>query len=1034
MKRLSESAFCARLTAAGRRWLPWFLLALAVAPAAWPYAGAGLPRTNDAPLHLYRALALDRLIRGGCLWPRWSPDLVHGYGYPVFNFFSPLAHYTVALPHLAGLSLTTAYRLAVFGQFILAAWTAYLLGRDCFGPTGGWVAALAYVYSPYLLYDAHVRGGLAESLALALLPLLFFTLRRAALSGGRWLVGGAAVFGTLTLIHAPSTVQLMLPLGFWLLWLGWETGWRTLWRPLLALAAGGLLVSVFWMPLLAEARYVQSDLAIARGYHFESNFLALRELLAFPRLPADSQLFNPPVVRSLPQMTLALALLSWLGRWRRTGGAARRAAGVWAGLGALCTALILPQAIPVWRLIPMLALTQFPWRLLGFVSLAGALCLAASFAGIEKEKRRTATLWSGVVVVCLSVAAVPWLYPPHEPFPEAPALADMLAFEYPPVFIGTTTLGEFLPVWVEEMPDTTALRQKLAADGWADRLVVPPDVTVEPLRLDPLAARYRLRVTAPATLHYQQFYFPGWTVTLDRQPVALRASVPHGLIEFDAPPGTFTLDVTFGATPIRRIGTLFSGLTALGLAVFCAFARRPRLLSAPAPSERTSASWAALLVILTLGVHGGFALVETPLRRSALGPAGWRGPGEPLMLDVAGELRLLAYEQSASQLGADERLAVALYWQAQHPLGVVYDFSIDLEDERGLRWSAPGFERPVGWRWLPGTDTWPVDVYMMDTRDLRFVEGAPPGEYLVRLGVVRRDTQQTVAVHTLGRLAVTRPLRDAPPSLEGLQPATVATGERWQLLGSAIDRQAAAPGDAVRITLLARAGEPPALDGDGALRLDLVSASGETLFSAVHSVADTYPAERWQPGDLLRTEALQRLPAWTPAGRYTWQVRFAEGPSAPVGALDVLELERLWETPAPAWPVNARLGDCCVLVGADLLPADLSLQPGQRLDVTLTWQALAETETSYRVFVHLLDPAGRLVTQSDAVPAGWTRPTTGWLPGEFVLDPHLLTIPPDASPGLYRLLAGLYTPDGGRLTTPEGDDAVLLGELWILDF
>ena len=134
-------------------------IALAVLPAAWPYLGAGLPRTNDALPHLYRALALDRLVRAGRLWPRWSPDLVHGYGYPVFNFFPPLSHYLVVLYHLVGLPLTNAYRAAVLTHFVLAAWFAFLLARDLFGPSGGWVAALAYAYSPYLLYDAHVRGA-----------------------------------------------------------------------------------------------------------------------------------------------------------------------------------------------------------------------------------------------------------------------------------------------------------------------------------------------------------------------------------------------------------------------------------------------------------------------------------------------------------------------------------------------------------------------------------------------------------------------------------------------------------------------------------------------------------------------------------------------------------------------------------------------------------------------------------------------------------------------------------------------------------
>ena len=52
--------------------------------------------------------------------------------------------------------------------------------------------------------------------------------------------------------------------------------------------------------------------------------------------------------------------------------------------------------------------------------------------------------------------------------------------------------------------------------------------------------------------------------------------------------------------------------------------------------------------------------------------------------------------------------------------------------------------------------------------------------------------------------------------------------------------------------------------------------------------------------------------------------------------------------------------------------------------------------------------------QSDAVPAEWTRPTTGWLPGEYVLDRHAIILPADLPAGKYDLVAGLYDPATGE--------------------
>ncbi len=105
---------------------------------------------------------------------------------------------------------------------------------------------------------------------------------------------------------------------------------------------------------------------------------------------------------------------------------------------------------------------------------------------------------------------------------------------------------------------------------------------------------------------------------------------------------------------------------------------------------------------------------------------------------------------------------------------------------------------------------------------------------------------------------------------------------------------------------------------------------------------------------------------------------------------------------------------------------NLPIYQSTNLTVTLIWRAEAETHTSYHVFLHLIGPDGALVAQSDGIPANWTRPTTGWLPGEYVTDVHVLTIPPETPAGDYTLYAGLYVPGGERVTAPDGSDAIHL--------
>jgi hypothetical protein len=140
------------------------------------------------------------------------------------------------------------------------------------------------------------------------------------------------------------------------------------------------------------------------------------------------------------------------------------------------------------------------------------------------------------------------------------------------------------------------------------------------------------------------------------------------------------------------------------------------------------------------------------------------------------------------------------------------------------------------------------------------------------------------------------------------------------------------------------------------------------------------------------------------------------------------ESKLVFNAPAMSHRVDARLGEAIALVGFD---APDNAEPGQTLSIKLVWQALGEINQGYKVFVHLFGPDGQLVTQSDAVPANWTRPTSGWQSGEYVTDVHTLNLSPDLAGGAYRLSVGMYDQDlaGERLPIATGGDTIELGTI-----
>jgi hypothetical protein len=99
------------------------------------------------------------------------------------------------------------------------------------------------------------------------------------------------------------------------------------------------------------------------------------------------------------------------------------------------------------------------------------------------------------------------------------------------------------------------------------------------------------------------------------------------------------------------------------------------------------------------------------------------------------------------------------------------------------------------------------------------------------------------------------------------------------------------------------------------------------------------------------------------------------------------------------------------LLGFDLPHA--SARRGQAVPVTLYWKATAPVPVNLRVFVHLLGPDGQLWGQSDKWnPADF--PTGRWPLDRYVRDEHAALLLPEAPPGVYRVVAGLWDGDTGQ--------------------
>lgn len=122
---------------------------------------------------------------------------------------------------------------------------------------------------------------------------------------------------------------------------------------------------------------------------------------------------------------------------------------------------------------------------------------------------------------------------------------------------------------------------------------------------------------------------------------------------------------------------------------------------------------------------------------------------------------------------------------------------------------------------------------------------------------------------------------------------------------------------------------------------------------------------------------------------------------------------------APQHASQATWDHAIQLLGYNL--SSIAAVPGDSITITLYYRALADVDTDYTAFIHLLGPAhlesgNPLWAQVDSEPCQGALPTGTWRAGEIITDSITLSVGPDTPPGEYQLVTGFYTwPDLARL-------------------
>lgn len=325
------------------------------------------------PMHddtqIARVFEMGKMLESGVFPVRWVPDLGYGYGYPIFNFYAPLAYYIGGALMLLGFDALLATKIMMVLGVVLAGVFMYLLAREFWGELGGIVSGLFYVYAPYHALDIYVRGDVAEFWAYAFIPLMFLGFyKRSILIGS---IGFAAIIlsHNLTAMMITPFVLIAILLNCYIV--PKRKKLLILYYSSLILFLGLAVSAFYWVPALLEMKNTNVLSQIGGGADFRDHFVCLQQLWSSQwgfggstKNCIDGMSFMVGKLHIVLSAIALMLMFIFLAKNKIYNGHKHYIIFLSFAGFILTIFFTLEISKPVWQAIPLMSFFQYPWRFL----------------------------------------------------------------------------------------------------------------------------------------------------------------------------------------------------------------------------------------------------------------------------------------------------------------------------------------------------------------------------------------------------------------------------------------------------------------------------------------------------------------------------------------------------------------------------------------------------------------------------------------------------------------------------------------------
>ena len=495
----------------------------------------GMIEGHDTEAAVFRAQEFYNALKDGHFPVRWAKRLDYGLGQPTFTFTYTLPYYLTSVFMFLGADGLLAYKLVMMLSFPLGAVGVYLWLKDKLGNWPALTAAVSYAYFPYHFANVYVRGAIGETIALSFLPFSLYALDRLA-QNPTWKRTFAAAISIAVVILSHQFYGFI----FSGVWLGYGILKKEK-KIILATVWGYVLCSFYIIPVFAHRNLTYLK-QIGEYFLRTQYFTDIPKLIYSPwGFAAYQELDKDPMSIQIGWFGLLGILALGIAAVKAKKMEMKKEAGYFLGVFLVMLFLMLPVSLPVWKSVSLLQALQFPWRLLGVVSL-----IASFGVGLLVKQSKTKWFWGSLIIVIVIASSQGyWNVKRYFPY-QNPADTSI---GYP----GTLTmLLEETPIWHDIRQEANPYNFATVTYGNAEAKNVVWKTNY-----------HKLTVLAQSRsiVNDKTHYWPGWEVTVDGKKVDLISPYDQfslGTLAFWVEPGDHVIESRLSEPWVNKLSNLIS--------------------------------------------------------------------------------------------------------------------------------------------------------------------------------------------------------------------------------------------------------------------------------------------------------------------------------------------------------------------------------------------------------------------------------------------------------------------------------------------